>query len=551
MTRGDTAGVFQFEGDGITDAVRKIRPQTFEDITAINALYRPGPMDMIPEYTKRMHGEKEVEFLFSELEPILKETYGVIIYQEQVMQIAQAIGGYSLGEADMLRRAMGKKIAEEMEQQKARFLRGAKENQHDEKKAGELFELMKEFANYGFNKSHAAAYCVVSAQTAWIKNYYPVEFFAALLSTEMGNTDNVVKYVKDAQQRGIKVEPPHVNHSTWKFRVKGDTIYFALGAIKGVGQGAIEAIIEARESLPNKSFETLDQFFDTVDFSRVNKKVIECLIKGGAFEGFGAHQAQLMKGYEKFLDRAASARKDREVGQVSLFALMDEADTKIEAVKLEACEPWPRAAKLQYEKEVLGFYLSDHPMAGISSVLRIWTTSTIGNLKDQEANKRVVVAGLITEYREIISKKGSRMCFARLEDLSGSVELVVFPEPFSKHEMQLKSDQPVLVGGKLEKDGDSVKIMLDRVGILEEVLKKSKQMIFKIDGSMTERLSGLNTLLQKHPGMTNVELEIDVPELKKTVTMSVTEPSGIDPSGDFFEGLHVLFGRTDFVEVRS
>ncbi|MES2854329.1 MAG: DNA polymerase III subunit alpha, partial [Bdellovibrionota bacterium] len=329
MTRGDTAGVFQFEGDGITDAVRKIRPKTFEDITAINALYRPGPMDMIPEYTKRMHGEKEVEFLFPELEVILKETYGIIIYQEQVMQIAQAIAGYSLGEADMLRRAMGKKIAEEMEQQKQRFMQGAKANKHDEKKAGELFELMKEFANYGFNKSHAAAYCVVSAQTAWIKNYYPVEFFAALLSTEMGNTDNVVKYVKDAQQRGIKVEPPHVNHSTWKFRVKGDTIYFALGAIKGVGEGAIEAIVEARESLPGQQFETLDQFFDTVDFSRVNKKVVECLIKAGAFEGFGAHQAQLMNGYEKFLDRSATARRDREVGQTSLFELMSEAETKV------------------------------------------------------------------------------------------------------------------------------------------------------------------------------------------------------------------------------
>ncbi len=190
-------------------------------------------------------------------------------------------------------------------------------------------------------------------------------------------------------------------------------------------------------------------------------------------------------------------------------------------------------------------------MAGISSVLRIWTSCDIGKLNTQEGGKRVVVAGLITEYREIISKKGSRMAFVRVEDLSGSVELVVFPEPFAKHEMQLKSDQPVLVGGKLEKDGDAVKIMVDRVGILSDVLKKSKQMIFKIDGSMMERLAGLNTLLQKHPGMTGVELEIDLPDLKKTVTMAVTEPTGIDPSGDFFEGLHGLFGRTDFVEVRS
>ena len=570
MTRGDTAGVFQFEGDGITDAVKKIRPKTFEDITAINALYRPGPMDMIPEYTKRMHGEKAVEYLFPDLEVILKETYGIIIYQEQVMQIAQAIAGYSLGEADMLRRAMGKKIASEMDAQKVRFMEGANAKGFDQKKAAELFDLMAEFANYGFNKSHAAAYCVVSAQTAWIKNYYPTEFYAALLSTEMGNTDNVVKYVKGAKSRGIKVEPPQINQSTWKFRVLGDTIFFALGAIKGVGQGAVEAIVEARESLPNKKFDSIEHFFDSVDFTRVNKKVIECMIKAGAFDGFGAHQAQLMKGYEKFLDRAASARKDREVGQFSMFDLLA-ADTdpkSSETVTLEAAEHWSRAAKLQYEKDVLGFYLSDHPMAGYENVLRVWTNCTIDKLHTQEDEKRVVVAGLITEFREIITKKGSRMAFARLEDLTGNVELVVFPEPFSKHEMILKSDQPVLIGGKLEKEestappgeaetaagevagaGITCKIMVDRIGILDDVIQKSKHMTFKITREMNDGLPGLSELLQRHPGKTNVELEIELPDLKKRVTMAVTD--GINPSGAFFEGLHGLFGRTDFVEIKS
>ena len=568
MTRGDTAGVFQFEGDGITDAVKKIRPKTFEDITAINALYRPGPMDMIPEYTKRMHGEKPPEYLFPDLEVILKETYGIIIYQEQVMQIAQAIAGYSLGEADMLRRAMGKKIASEMDAQKTRFMEGADAKGHDQKKAAQLFDLMAEFANYGFNKSHAAAYCVVSAQTAWIKNYYPTEFYAALLSTEMGNTDNVVKYVKAAQARGIKVEPPHINHSTWKFRVKDDTIFFALGAIKGVGQGAVEAIVEARENTPDKKFDSVEHFFDSVDFTRVNKKVIECLIKSSAFDGYGAHQAQLMKGYEKFLDRAASTRKDREVGQFSMFDLLaTDAESKAnESVSLEACDQWPRAAKLQYEKEVLGFYLSDHPMAGYANILKIWTNCTIDKLHLQEDEKRVVIAGLITEYREIITKKGSRMAFAKLEDLSGSVELVVFPEPFAKHELLLKSDQPVIIGGKLEKgeeapapaDGEEAaggtvtcKIMVDRIGILDEVIQKSKHMTFKISREMNDRLPALSVLLLKHSGQTNVELEIDLPEMKKTVTMSVTEPGGINPSGAFFEGLHGLFGRTDFVEIRS
>ena len=553
MSRGDTAGVFQFEGDGITDAVKKIRPKSFEDITAINALYRPGPMDMIPEYTRRMHGEKEVEYLFPDLEPILKETYGVIVYQEQVMAIASAIAGYSLGEADMLRRAMGKKIAEEMEKQKARFMQGALEKGFNEKKAGELFELMKEFANYGFNKSHAAAYCVVSAQTAWLKNYYPVEFFAALLSTEMSNTDNIVKYVRDAQSRGIQVMPPHVNHSDWKFSVKGDTIFFALGAIKGVGEGAVEAIVEAREAQPEKRFENLEQFFGAVDFKRVNKKVIECLIKAGAFEGLGAaHQAELMNGFEKFLDRAEKTRHDREVGQGSLFALMEESSGESqEVVRLDPCPPWPRAAKLQYEKEVLGFYLSDHPMAGLSTLVKIWTTCGIDKLIAQEPDRRVIVAGLITSLREIISKKGSRMAFAQLEDLSGSVELVIFPEAFAKNEMQLKTDQPVLVGGTLKRENDSAKIMVDRVGLLEEMLKKSKQMTFRIEPSMAERLDRLAELVGRYPGKTGVELELSLPDLSKTVTLNVLEPQGVNPSSEFFEGLHQLFGRTDFVEIRS
>ncbi|RYZ64521.1 MAG: DNA polymerase III subunit alpha, partial [Proteobacteria bacterium] len=301
-------------------------------------------------------------------------------------------------------------------------------------------------------------------------------------------------------------------------------------------------------------FDSIEHFFDTVDFTRVNKKVIECLIKASAFDGFGAHQAQLMKGYEKFLDRAASARKDREVGQTSLFALLDDVDTKTESVSLDKCEQWPRAAKLQYEKEVLGFYLSDHPMAGYANVLKIWATCTVDGLSKQESERRVIVAGLITEYREIITKKGSRMAFARLEDLTGNVELIVFPEPFSKHEMQLKTDQPVLVGGKLEREeGENAvnKIMVDRVGILDEVIRKSKNMTFKIDQSMSASLAGLSELLQKHPGPTNVELEIDLPLLQKTVTMQVTEPDGINPSAEFFEGLHGLFGRTDFLEIRS
>ena len=367
----------------------------------------------------------------------------------------------------------------------------------------------------------------------------------------MGNTDNVVKYVKDAQSRGITVEPPHVNCSDWKFTVKDDTIFFALGAIKGVGQGAVEAIIEARNSLPGQKFESLDQFFEAIDGRKVNKKVIECLIKANAFAGMGAHQAQLMGGYERYLDRAEHARKDREIGQASLFSLVDEEQQSHQAVKLDPAEEWTRAAKLQYEKEVLGFYLSDHPMAGLSSLVKIWTTCPIEKLPTREPDKRVILAGLITGYREIISKKGSRMAFATLEDLGGNVELIIFPEPFAKHEMQLKADQPVLVAGNLKKENDSCKIMVDKVGLLEEMLKKSKNMIIKVDATMEPRLDALGQLMMNHPGKTGVDLEIELPDLSKTVTLNVTEPKGIDPSSEFFERLHGLFGRMDFVEIRA
>jgi DNA polymerase-3 subunit alpha len=554
MSRGDTAGVFQFEGDGITDAVKKIKPKCFEDITAINALYRPGPMDQIPEYTARMHGESKVEYLFPELEEILEETYGIIVYQEQVMAIASRIGGYSLGESDLLRRAMGKKIPAEMAQQKERFLQGAREKGFDSGKSEQLFEWMAEFANYGFNKSHAAAYCVVSAQTAWIKAKYPVEFYAALLSTEMGNTDNVVKYIKDARSRGIDVRPPHINRSEWKFTVTGDVIEYGLGAIKGVGESAVEALVDARKATAQGRFDDLDHFFNSIDVRRVNKKVIECLIKANAFDGLGAHQAQLMEQFERYLERAESVRHEREVGQGSLFALLESGDVderSAEKVRLEATEPWPRAVKLASEKEVLGFYLSDHPLTAFERVFRAWTTCEVRGLNEQPNLKRVVLAGLVSEYREIINKKGARMAFCQLEDLTGQIELIVFSDAFKQHENDLKSDQPILVGGQLKREGDSAKIIVDRVAALDSALGKTKRLVMRIEPGMKAHLQGLAALLKRHPGGTLVDLEIEAPEVDQVVTLTVEDPVGVAASRELFESLHGLFGRTDFVGLKT
>jgi DNA polymerase-3 subunit alpha len=379
LSSGDTAGVFQFEGDGISDLIKKFKPTCFEDITAINALYRPGPMNMLDEYVARKHGKIKVSYLFPQLEDILKETYGIIVYQEQVQLIASKCANYSLGEADILRRAMGKKKPEEMAKQKTRFMKGCEQNQLNPKKAEELFDLMAKFAEYGFNKSHAAAYCVVAAQTAFIKAKYPVEFYAALITTEMGDTDKIVKYIRDATQHHIPVKGPDVNRSDYFFTAKGGEIVFGLGGVKGVGEAAVEAIMEARAKLPEKKFSSILEFFETVDLRRVNKKVIECLTKAGAFDGMHPNRAQLHDGFERYLEASEQKRIDLERGQVSLFDMGGFDNT--EKIELAEKEDWPRSIRLGFEKEVLGFYISDHPLNGLDGVIKNHVTGDIQGLE--------------------------------------------------------------------------------------------------------------------------------------------------------------------------
>lgn len=546
MCRGDTAGIFQFEGEGITDLIRKAKPTMFEDIVAINALYRPGPMDMIPSYLQRKHGEVKVEFMFPPLEEVLKETYGVVVYQEQVQLIAAKIANYSLGEADLLRRAMGKKIPEVMAKQKDRFIRGAKENNYDLTKASELFETMAEFAKYGFNKSHAAAYCVVAAHTAWLKNYYPVEFYAALLSTEMGDTDKIVKYVKDAQRHGLEVLPPHINHSEYKFNVKGEQIFFSLGAIKGVGESAVDAIIEARTSLG--PFEGLEDFFGKVDLRRVNKKTIESLIKAGAFDGFGYNRRELFEGYAKFIDRADRSKKDKEMGQASLFSMGDEAT---EAVVLPKTEDFSRSIRLAYEKEVLGFFLSDHPLTGLESLVKKMPLTKIESLKNVESEKIVQVLGLITALREIITKKGTRMAFGQFEDLTGTIELVIFPDAFTKTQFLLKEEGPVLITGEFEREGETQKIFVQEVKRLGDALKSSKRIVFNFTPETAVSLEELKEVLVANPGKVPVALKVKLPDVRRTVRLELGDPAGVEPSAEFFERIGRLFGSLDSAELES
>jgi DNA polymerase III subunit alpha len=555
LSEGDTNGIFQFESEGITDLIIKSRPDCFEDIVAITALYRPGPMEMIPDYLKRKKGQSKVKYAFPELEPILKETYGIVVYQEHVQLIAAKIASYSLGEADMLRRAMGKKIHEEMVKQKKRFVDGAVANGYDEKKSGILFDTMAEFAKYGFNKSHAAAYCVISAQTAWLKRYYPVEFFAALLSTDMNDTDKVVKYVKDAQNHDIEVLSPHINGSGFKFSVKEDVIFFSLGAIKGVGQAAVEAILEAREAKPNKKFESLEEFFESVDLRRVNKKTIECLIKSGGFDGFGHNRAELMDDYTKFVENADRVKKDKEVGQVSLFSLSADI-TQAEKVVIKKREPWTRSARLAYEKEVLGFYLSDHPLKGFEHFAKNWHLDEVKNLDKKEKKDKTQVLGMVSAIREIITKKGTRMAFAQFEDLTGQVELVIFPDTYAKIEHKLKMEGIVVLSGLIDvdkKNGTQPKILVDDVRFIREQFRQSKRVIVRLDAKdqneNQKKLSLLKELFAKNQGATKVTFNYLLKDIAKEVDLKLMDPDGVELSSEVIDSIYNSFGSTEFIEL--
>ncbi len=537
MCQGNTAGIFQAEGEGYTQAVRQIKPSSFTDITAINALYRPGPMAMIPEFAARKHGEEKVEFAFPELKEILEETYGIIVYQEQVMGIASIVAGYSLGEADMLRRAMGKKIKHEMDEHRERFRSGAKEKGFDPKKADEVFDLMYKFADYGFNKSHAAAYCVVQAQTAWLKNYYPVEFYAALLSTEMSDTDKIVKYVKDAQQHKLEVVPPHINHSEYKFSTQGERILFSLGAIKGVGEGAVQAIVEARERMPAKKFATLEQFFEELDTRKVNKKAVEALIKAGALDNFGYNRNELLAGFPKLIERSEGSRNEKEVGQTSLFDLGDEDLNQDNRVQLDKLEPWGRALSLSFEREVLGFYLTDHPLRGLEMVGKVWGAQSISNLQNLETKSKAQVLGLVSTTREIITKKGTRMAFARVEDVTGGVELVVFPDTFAKYENILKSDAPIVVGGIVEIEEGHPKMIVEQIRSAEEMFKQIKRITLDMTPAMEPKFALLRAWAEKFPGETALSLRLHLPDLRRTVELEIKELRGIHATSEALDGL--------------
>ena len=463
LCQGDTNGIFQLESSGMQDLLRRAKPNRFADIVAITSLYRPGPMVMLDDYVGRKHGQIPIEYDFEELRPILAETYGIMVYQEQVQQIAMRLASYTAGGADLLRRAMGKKIPEEMAKQKEVFLEGTLKNGHDKAKAEKLFDLMANFAGYGFNKSHAAAYSVVTCQTAYLKSHYPVIFFASLLSIEREDTDKITKYIADANKHGIAILAPDINESETDFTVLSEKeIRFGLGAIKGVGQIAIDNILEARKA--EGKFNDLFDFCSRTNNRVVNKRVVEALVKAGAFDGFGVHRASLFKGIDSALDLGASAQKLRDDQQHSFSDLFGEDDNSFNQHHFTYPEtkPWTLLEKLKFEKETIGFYVTGHPLDEFKWETQRYTTGTIQDCLSFPTNKEVFLAASIVAHREIITKRGDRMAFVTLGDKTGEMEAVVFSDVYLENEGTFKSDEPIWVKANLERAEGGAKLLLSK-----------------------------------------------------------------------------------------
>jgi DNA polymerase-3 subunit alpha len=446
FSKGLTSGVFQFESGGMRDILRRYKPNHLADLTALNALYRPGPLQggMIDDFIARKHGHKPITYDLPELEEILAETYGVIVYQEQVMQIAHRLAGFSLGQADLLRRAMGKKKPEEMAALRERFVNGAVEKGYPKKKIIRIFDLMEQFAGYGFNKSHSAAYAVLAYITAYLKANCPVEFMAALLTNEMGNTDKVVQYLNECREMGIQLLPPDIQTGAWHFTPAEQAIRFGLGAIKNVGRNAVDAIIAAREGVGR--FDSLFEFCEMVDPRTLNKRVLESLIKAGAMDSLGARW-QLWAAVDRALEAGQKVQRAREAGQHDLFGASTELALAL--TPLPDAPEWPESQVLAGEKELLGFYLTGHPLRKYESKLRELGTVETAQLADLPAPKEVALGGILASVRVATSKRGERYASAVLEDLKGAVDLLLFPETYKRLGEMLQQDAIVFVRGTL------------------------------------------------------------------------------------------------------
>jgi len=473
---GNTTGVFQLESTGIREMTVKIRPNCFEDLVAILALYRPGPLDsgMAEEYIKRKHGKEKFKYLHPLLESILKDTYGVIVYQEQVMQIAQVLSGYSMGDADILRRAMGKKDPDEMAAQRERFVDGARKKKIDDKKATEIFDQMETFARYGFNKSHSAAYALVSYQTAYLKTHYPVEFMASLMTSEMGDTDKVIKNLAECRDKDIEVLAPDVNESRAYFTPVGDKIRFGLAAVKNVGEKAVEVILESRSQAG--PFESLFDFCRRVDMTAVNRRVIESLIKCGAFDGTQVSRARMTGALDDAMKAGQAHQRDQSSNQIDIFAMLGtpaKGANKPGDVYPQVTE-WTSQETLAFEKEALGFYITGHPLDKFERALTRITSGTVSASKEKAQSGEIRLGGVVSTLKLRNTKKGDRYANFNLEDKTGFIEVIVWPDIYKKSAELLSADDPIFVKGRLEVGEERMQVIANEIVLLADAAKNQK-----------------------------------------------------------------------------
>ncbi len=512
FSRGDTTAIFQFESHGMRDILRRYQPTRIEDLTALNALYRPGPIQggMIDDFIKRKHGTTKVSYELPQLKDILEETYGVILYQEQVMQIANCLASFSLGEADILRRAMGKKKKEEMAAQRAKFMSGCANNKIPEKKAERIFNLMEEFAGYGFNKSHSCAYALLAYQTAYLKTHYPVEFMAALLTSEAGNTDKTVKYINEARGMSIAILPPDVNESDLYFTPVTEAIRFGLAAIKNVGENTAKAIRESR--LQQGEFQSLYEFCERIESRFLNKRVFESLIRSGAMDSLGARESMLAS-VDDAITAQQRASRIRESGQHGLFGTAAAPAPIVFA--LQEAAPWSEEERLASEYAMLGFYVSGHPLAKYASRLQEMKTVSLGEIEGQRNGKEVSVAVLIVGVRPMRSRKGARWAIYTIQDMTGVQELLAFPESFAKLENVLKPGTPLLLKARVQIEEAGTRLSLQEARRLEDLERKASQEFrvrLEIESLSEGRLDQLEELFAGCPGPSPVLFELHSPD---------------------------------------
>ncbi len=552
LCAGDTEGVFQVESSGMTELVIKLQPRSFKEVIPLVALYRPGPLQsgMVDDFVNRRSGAIPVKPLHPRIGHLTEETLGVIVYQDQVLQIAQAMAGYSLGEADLLRRAMGKKKPKVMQQQRARFVEGSVANDFDEREAGEVFDLIVEFAGYGFPKAHSTAYAYITYQTAYLKANHREQYLAALLTIESANHDRLSRYIAHVRELGIEILPPDVNESDRDFGVVGGAIRFGFAGIKNIGAAAIDAILESRKQAEGR-FKSFFEFVTRLDSRKVNRRVVEALVKCGAFDSLHEDRAAVWASVDAALERAAAAQRDRAVGQESLFAGLEIQDTQ-SGPELASAVPWAERERLAYEKELLGFYLSGHPLDEFAALLARFSDCT-GGTWQSKLQREVRVGGLLTALRETRTKRGKRMAFATLEDLEGSFELVIFSEPYEQSVALLaraksgddgRGPLPLLVSGTLE-ESESAKILVrDIIPLCEAEEKLAGTLRVKmVEREISaDRLEALIKVLESHPGDCPVVVHVLIPGESET-TLSVGAVRGVRATPDMCRDVDALFGR--------